>query len=84
MASTICFGGSSVCFVEHWGCMSTEGTLNVCHVFTGEKYLGVIKLQVICGGLSVIVCHVAESISFPLAIPLANHLSIFLSVPVMP
>ncbi len=47
-------------FVEHWGCMSTEGTLNVCHVFTGEKYLGVIKLQVICGGLSVIVCHVAE------------------------
>lgn len=62
--------------------MYTEGPLNVCHVwmFTGEKYLGVIKLQVICGGHCVSCCR---NLSLFLSISLANHLSIFLSIPVM-
>jgi len=50
------------------GAVCPQRGLNVCHVwmFTGEKYLGVIKLQVICGGLCVML---QKSISFPLSIP---------------
>lgn len=73
-------------FVKHGVCISTEGTLNVCHTLDvyRREILGCDKVT---GYMRGVVCHCVSCCRNPslfLSLPIANHLSIFLSVPVVP